>query len=164
MGHAKTFWSLVILIFLTWVVLIQVLIQVCSLCDDLLCCILMILYLYAMFFISIKIIQLILSHIPLHLLCPLLIHLSYKFCISLFWFIWKNHNILSIPFLLIEKGSMYWYWRRKFLDIKSNYIKNYVKLRMCLHALGSWLPLKYLESECTSAFPQWNFRGFFNSN
>lgn len=164
MGHAKTFWSLVILIFLTWVVLIQVLIQVCSLCDDLLCCILMILYLYAMFFISIKIIQLILSHIPLHLLCPLLIHLSYKFCISLFWFIWKNHNILSIPFLLIEKGSMYWYWRRKFLDIKSNYIKNYVKLRMCLHALSSWLPLKYLESECTSAFPQWNFRGFFNSN
>ena len=164
MGHAKTFWSLVILIFLTWVVLIQVLIQVCSLCDDLLCCILMILYLYAMFFISIKIIQLILSYIPLHLLCPLLIHLSYKFCISLFWFIWKNHNILSIPFLLIEKGSMYWYWRRKFLDIKSNYIKNYVKLRMCLHALSSWLPLKYLESECTSAFPQWNFRGFFNSN
>ena len=104
--------------------------QVCSLYNNLLCYILMILYLYAMFFISIKITQLILSHIPLHLLCPLLIHQSYKFCISLFWFIWKNHNILSIPFLLIEKGSMYWYWRRKFLEIKSNYIKNYVKLRL----------------------------------
>lgn len=31
---------------------------------------------------------------------------------------------------------------------------------MCLHAFSTWLPLKYLESECTFAFPSEILEGF----
>lgn len=114
-------------------------------------------------FISIKITELICHASTSHFI-SLPIHLSYVLFFIILIYLEKNHNILSISFLLTEKGSMHWYWRRKPLEIKSNYIKNYVKLRLCLHALSFWLPLKHLESECTFAFPQWNFRGFFDSN